>query len=64
MLPCWAPYQDDLAVVLARVALLKTVYFAYFHSFMTYGIIFWGNSTNTNKVFLLQNKIIKIVAGA
>ena len=30
---------------------LKTVYFSYFHSVMSYGIIFWGNSWSV-KIFL------------
>jgi hypothetical protein len=29
---------------------LKSVYFAYFHSIMKYGIIFWGNSCNNKKI--------------
>jgi hypothetical protein len=43
---------------------LKTLwmpYFAYFHSIIRYGIIFWGNATNSFKVFKLQKRIIKII---
>jgi hypothetical protein len=42
---------------------LKLVYFAYFHSIMSYGVIFWENSTNSKRVFNIQNKIIRIMAG-
>jgi hypothetical protein len=40
---------------------IKSVYFAYFHSLIRYSNIFWGNSTNKNKLFLLQKRIIKIM---
>jgi hypothetical protein len=30
---------------------------------MSYGIIFWGNSTDSKKVFYIQKKIIRIMAG-
>jgi hypothetical protein len=30
---------------------------------MIYGIIFWGNSSNSDKIFLLH-KVIRIKAGA
>jgi hypothetical protein len=30
---------------------------------MSYEIIFWGNSTDSKKVFHIQKKIIKIMAG-
>jgi hypothetical protein len=43
---------------------LKLVYFAYFHSIMSYGIIFWGNSTDSKKVFYIQKRNIRIMAGA
>ena len=35
---------------------LKIVYYFYFHSVMTYGIIFWGNSYYSKKVFRFQKK--------
>jgi hypothetical protein len=34
------------------------------HSVLSYGLIFWGNSIDRNKVFNIQNKIIRIMAGA
>jgi hypothetical protein len=43
---------------------LKLVYFAYFHSIISYGIIFWGNSTDSKKVFYIKKRIIRIMAGA
>jgi hypothetical protein len=39
------------------------VYFSYFHSIITYGIIFWGNLTNISRVFKLQKKVIRIISG-
>jgi len=30
---------------------------------MTYGLIFWGNSPDSMKIFRLQNKIIRIMMG-
>jgi hypothetical protein len=46
---------------LLKVDTLKFVYFAYFHSIMSYGIVFWGNSTDGKKVFIIQKKIIRIM---
>jgi hypothetical protein len=43
---------------------LKSIYFAYFHSIVKYGINFWGNSPNSRKIFTLQKKIIRIIIGA
>ena len=37
------------------------VYFSYFHSIMSYGIIFWGNSHSSVKVFKIQKRIIRIM---
>jgi len=38
---------------------LKMIYFAYFHSIMSYGIIFWGNSTDNDEIFKLQKRAIR-----
>jgi hypothetical protein len=48
---------------LMKTETLKLVYFAYFHSIMSYGIIFWRNSTDSKKVFYIQKKIIRIMTG-
>jgi uncharacterized protein (UPF0332 family) len=44
-------------------AALKMVYYALFHSVISYVLIFWGNSTNTHCVFKLQKKAIRIIMG-
>jgi hypothetical protein len=39
------------------------IYFAYIHSIMTYGIIFWGNSPYSVKHFRIQKKVVRIMMG-
>jgi hypothetical protein len=48
---------------LMKTETLKLILFAYFHSIMSYGIICWGNSTDSKKVFYIQKNIIRIMAG-
>ena len=40
---------------------LKLIYYSYFHSILTYGIIFWGNTHYT--IFKMQKRIIRIMVG-
>jgi hypothetical protein len=40
---------------------LKMVYYSCFHSIMTYGLIFWGNSCYSNINFRPQKRIIGIM---
>jgi hypothetical protein len=35
---------------------LKSVYYAYYHSLIKYGITYWGNIPDSHKVFLLQKE--------
>jgi hypothetical protein len=42
--------------------MLRLFYFAHVHSIMSYGIIFWGDSSHIHKVFILQKKIIRIIS--
>ena len=43
---------------------LKSVYYSYSHSLITYGIIFWGNSSHSIHVFRLQKRVIRIITGS
>jgi hypothetical protein len=43
---------------------LKSIHFAYFHSIIQYGILFWGNASNSRKIFTLRKKIVRIIVGA
>jgi len=44
--------------------LLRIIYFSYFHSIMSYSLIFWGHSPHSVRVFRLQKKIIRIMTGS
>ena len=43
---------------------LKSIYFSYVHSIISYGIIFWGNSCHSEEIFKIQKKIIKIITNS
>ena len=40
---------------------LRTIYFLYFHSILSYGIIFWDNSAYSSDIFKIQKRIIRII---
>jgi len=42
---------------------LKIIYHAFFHSAMSYRIIFWGNSSHSSTIFSMQRKAIRIMEG-
>ena len=42
---------------------LKLIYYSYFHSILSYGIIFWGNNPHSKLIFKMQKKIISIMMG-
>jgi hypothetical protein len=42
---------------------LRIVYYSYFHSLMTYGLVFWGNSSYSLRIFRIQKRIIRIMYG-
>ena len=43
---------------------LKSVYHSYFNSLISYGINFWGNSSYSPHIFLLQKKVVRIIKGS
>ena len=40
---------------------LKNIYFCYVHSFISYGIILWGNSHHSDSIFKIQSRMIRII---
>jgi hypothetical protein len=54
----------NLLFYVLNLKTLRMTYFAYFHSVIRYGIIFWDNTTNGYKVFKLQKWVIRIMCGA
>jgi hypothetical protein len=42
---------------------LKQVYFAYFHSLLSYGTLVWGNSTDAKRVLIVQKRAIRTLVG-
>ena len=43
---------------------LKLIYYSYFQAILSYGIIFWGNSSHSNSIFRMQKKAIRIMRSA
>jgi len=43
---------------------MPIAYFSYFHSIIRYGIIFWGNATDSCKLSRLQKRVISLMLGA
>ena len=44
--------------------MLLMIHYAYLHSLMNYGIIFWGNSRYSSKVFKLQKRVVRIITSS
>ena len=45
----------------ARCIEKRSTYFSYAHSCISYGIMFWGNSSNSEEIFKVQKRIIRII---
>lgn len=39
----------------------RTVYFSYFHSIMSYGILMWGLAADINAIFILQKRAVRAI---
>ena len=39
---------------------LKLIYYSYFHSILSYGIIFWGNTPYSNVIFKMLKKLSEL----
>ena len=43
---------------------LRTINFSYFHSVLSYGLIFWCNSAYSCSIFKIEKRIIRIIMNA
>jgi hypothetical protein len=43
--------------------IIRLIYHSYFQSRLKYGIIFWGTGNDSIKVFQIQKKVIRLIAG-
>ena len=70
----WKPHISDLKPRLNKacyairsiktfmsLAVLKSVYYSYAHSIISYGLIFWQNSTESGDIYKIQKRIIRII---
>lgn len=46
---------------LTDIETARLVYFSYFHSIMSYGILLWGNAADIQTIFVLQKKAIRAI---
>ncbi|PSN42994.1 hypothetical protein C0J52_22941 [Blattella germanica] len=73
----WAKHIDYVCKKLSRVLYMlrhlklivpynysRVAYFAYFQSIMKYGLVIWGNSAHTTRVFKLQKKAVRILTNS
>jgi hypothetical protein len=73
----WNQHIDQIAIKLCSAcyalrnlkhivphSTLRTIYYAYIHSILSYGIIFGGSSSNANKFFILQKKTLIIITNS
>jgi hypothetical protein len=48
-------------IVAVVLSITNTYTYKHFHSIMNYGLIFWGNSSHSVKIFKIQKNIISII---
>jgi hypothetical protein len=43
---------------------MRSIYFSYFHSILSYGSIFWGNSVHSKYIFKIQKRTIRVITNS
>ena len=72
----WDSHIDNLATRISRAVfmlrnlagsvsggVLRTAYFALCHSLLSYGVVVWGRAATAHRIFALQRRAVRIVAG-
>ena len=44
--------------------MLRSIYFSYFQLCLRYGIIFWGEDSESKTEFKVQKRFVRIISGA
>lgn len=70
----WGPHIDTLSKKLSSAAYAvkkirlytevdtaRLVYFSYFHSLMSYGILLWGSAADIDTIFVLQKRAVRAI---
>jgi hypothetical protein len=67
----WLMFKLDSASYAVRaikpytsIEWMRSVYFSYFYSILTYGLIFWGNSPLCMCIFRLQKRVIRVITNS
>jgi hypothetical protein len=60
---CEVCYSMRVIKTIMPSATLKMVYYTYFHSLLSYGIIFWGDYCYSMHIFWIQKRIIGVMRG-
>jgi hypothetical protein len=47
--------------LLSDIETARLVYFSYFHSVMSYGLLLWGSAADINDIFILQKRAIRAI---
>jgi hypothetical protein len=56
-----ACYAIRLIKAFISIDVLRSTYFSYVHSIIFYGIIFWGNSSYSEDIFIIPKRIVRII---
>jgi len=43
---------------------IRLIYFSYFYSVLSYGIIFWGNSVHSKYIFKIKKRTIRVITNS
>jgi len=57
---CTACYILQNAKTYMSASSLKMIYYTFFHSAMSYGIMFWGNLSHSSMIFRLQERQLEL----
>jgi hypothetical protein len=56
---CYRPIRPFMPLDVSR-----STYFSYVHSVISYGIIFWGNSSYSEDIFKIHKRIIRVITNS